>query len=130
MRTEARAVIINIFDMRADHMAVDPIDAAILGYESRVDRNGVTVVDVIWDEPQTRENISVTDAIAWASGLPEPIALMIYDAASHCSYLAQLRMEIRGAAERVLNRVAIRRPPEGMLLAANRDKKQQNTEEQ
>ena len=123
-------MIANIFDMRADHMAVDPIDAVVVAYDSRIDRNGVTVVDVIWDEPQTRENISVTDAIAWASGLPEPIALMIYDAASHCSYLAQLRMEIRGAAERTLNRLAIRRPPEGMLLTANRDTKQQDTEEQ
>ena len=123
-------MIVNIFDMRADHMAVDPVDAIIVPYDSRVDRNGVTVVDVIWDEPQTRENISVTDAIAWAADKSEPIALMIYDAASHCSYLAQLRMEIRGAAERVLNRVAIRRPPEGILLAVNRDAEQKGAEEQ
>ncbi|MBW8617439.1 MAG: hypothetical protein KGO21_01905 [Hyphomicrobiales bacterium] len=123
-------MIVNIFDMRADHMAVDPIDAVLVAYDSRVDRNGVTVVDVIWDAPQTRESISVTDAITWAAGKPEPIALMIYDAASCCSYLAQLRMEIRGAAERVLNRVAIRRPPEGMLLTANRDAKQKGAVEQ
>ena len=122
-------MIINIFDMRADHMAVDPVDAAIVPYDSRIDRNGVTVVDVIWDEPQTREGISVTDALAWATGKPEPIALMLYDAASRYSYLAQLRMEIRGAAERVLNRVAIRRPPEGMTLNANRDTEQQSAEE-
>ena len=118
-------MIVNIFDMRADHMAISPIDAVIVGYDSRVDRNGVTVVDVIWEQPITREDISMSDAIAWAAGKPEPIVLMIYDAASRCSYLAQLRMDIKGAAERVLNRVAIKRPPQGMMLGVNNEVVQQ-----
>ncbi|MFM8606328.1 MAG: hypothetical protein ACKOBC_00005 [Hyphomicrobiales bacterium] len=123
-------MIVNIFDMRADHMAVDPIDAVIVGYDSRVDRNGVTVVDVVWEEPVIRKDVSFTDALAWATALPDQYTLMIYDAASRSSYLAELRMNIQGAAERVILRTAIRRPPAGISLYTINDTEPQAAVEQ
>ena len=103
-------MIINIFDMRADHMAVDPVDAAILGYESRVDRNGVIIADVSWDSPYLRKDISITSAIEWASLVQEKVNLILFDAESRASRLAELRMDIKGSAERILLRLAIKPP--------------------
>ena len=91
-------------------MAADPLDAAVVGIESRIDRNGVIVIDTDWHDPRLRKDISLTDAIAWANAKAEPLALMLFDADSRRSRLAELRMQQMGAAERVINRVAITRP--------------------
>ena len=107
-------MIVNIFDMRADHMAADPLDAAVVGFESRIDRNGVTVIDTNWQDTRMRKDLSLTDSIAWASAKSEPVALMLFDATSRCSRLAEFRMDVKGACDRILDRLGISYPVGGV----------------
>ena len=103
-------MIVNIFDLRADHMASDSLDAAVVGCDCRIDLNGVLVVDANWKEPRLRKGVSIASAIAWAVAKPEPVALLLFDGDARCSRLAELRMENKGARERILGRLAITQP--------------------
>ena len=87
----ARAVIVNILDIRADHQAIFPIDALLMGYRPAVDGNGVQRANVTYDLNLARHNLSLTSAIEWAAAKDYGVVLSLFDATSQLSKLAEER---------------------------------------
>ena len=103
-------MIINILDLRADHQAIDPIDAAVIGHELEMDESGVLRAEQRWDIRRLRLDVTLTEAITWASAKSEQVVLLLFDAESQCTLLAEERMSRKLARELTLAEACVLLP--------------------
>ena len=96
-------MIINILDLRADHQAVNPIDAAVMGFDQETEKNGVLRAVLNWQHRRIKRDVDVAAAISWAQSKAEPAILMLFDAESTRSELADERMAMALAKQLALS---------------------------
>lgn len=114
-------MITNVLDCRGDHSAIDPIDAMVVSYAFEGDGNGVALARPNIREGTLREDVTVTDALAWAQELPRGVVLILFDGSSRRSRLADERSTEPGASRRRLMELGIRIPLDGMRFERERD---------
>lgn len=86
-------MIVNILDLRADHSAIGPIDAAVVTPIHGVDPTGILIVHAdMWQGKIMRETM-VTTAVEWASDMNDSVILLLLDAESGRTAEAERRME-------------------------------------
>ena len=59
-------MITNVLDCRGDHSAIDPVDAMVVSYALESDGRGVALARPNMREGTVREDVNVSDALAWA----------------------------------------------------------------
>lgn len=114
-------MITNVLDCRGDHSAIDPIDAMVVSYALQGDGSGVALARPNIREGTLREDITVTDALAWAQGLPRGVVLILFDGTSRRSRLADERSAEPGANRRRLMELGICIPLDGMRFEREQD---------
>ena len=114
-------MITNVLDCRGDHSAIDPIDAMVVSYELEGDGSGVALARPNMREGTLREDISVTDALAWAQALPRGVVLILFDGTCRRSRLADECSSEPGANRRRLMELGIRIPLDGMRFQREQD---------
>lgn len=114
-------MITNVLDCRGDHSAIDPVDAMIVSYALEADGRGVSLARTNIREGIVREDISVTDALAWAQELPRGVVLILLDGSRMRSELAEERSSEPGANRRRLLELGIRIPLDGMRFEREQD---------
>lgn len=114
-------MITNMLDCRADHSAIDPVDAMVISYTLEGDVRGVALARPDIREGIVRENITVTDALAWAEALPRGVVLILLDGTRVRSTLADERSLEPGANRRKLLELGIRIPLDGMRFEREQD---------
>jgi hypothetical protein len=114
-------MITNVLDCRGDHSAIDPVDAMVVSYVLEGDGSGVALARPSIREGIVREDISVTDALAWAQELPRGVVLILLDGSRARSELAEERSSEPSANRRRLMELGIRIPLDGMRFEREQD---------
>ena len=114
-------MITNVLDCRGDHSAIDPIDAMVVSYALEGDGSGVALARPNIREGTLREDVTVTDALAWAQELPRGVVLILFDGTSRRSRLADERSTEPGANRHMLMELGIPIPLDGMRFEREQD---------
>lgn len=114
-------MITNVLDCRADHSTIEPIDAMVVNHAIEGDGRGIVLARADIREGIVREDISVTEALAWAGGLPRGVVLILFDGSSIRSRLADERMAEGGAVRHRLADLGVQIPADGMRFEREQD---------
>lgn len=114
-------MIANVLDCRADHSAIEPIDAMVVSHAIEGDGHGIVLARANIRNGIVREDTSVTDALAWAETLPRAVVLILFDGTSRRTKLADERVLEPGAVRHRLVELGIRIPVDGMRFEREQD---------
>ena len=114
-------MIANVLDCRADHSAIEPIDAMVVSHAIEGDGRGVVLARADIRDGIVREDTSVGDALAWAGSLPRAVVLILFDGTSIRTKLADERAGEPGAVRCRLMELGIRIPVDGMRFEREQD---------
>ena len=114
-------MIANVLDCRADHSAIEPIDAMVVPHATEGDGRGIVLARADISDGIVREDTSVADALAWAGSLPRGVVLILFDGTSGRTKLADERTSEPGAVRRRLLELGIRIPVDGMRFEREQD---------
>ena len=114
-------MITNVLDCRGDHSVTGPIDALVVSYALEGDGRGVALARPNMREGMVREDVTVSDALAWAQALPRGVVLILFDGTSRRSRLADERSAEPEDVRRRLIELGIRIPLDGMRFEREQD---------
>ena len=114
-------MITNVLDCRGDHSVTGPIDALVVSYALEGDGRGVALARPNMREGMVREDVTVSDALAWAQALPRGVVLILFDGTSRRSRLADERSAEPEDMRRRLIELGIRIPLDGMRFEREQD---------
>jgi hypothetical protein len=114
-------MIVNVLDCRADHSAIEPVDAMVVSHATEGDGRGVVLARADVRHGVVREDTSVGDALAWAGSLPRGVVLILFGGTSRRTKLADERASEPGAVRHRLLELGIRLPVDGMCFEREQD---------
>ena len=114
-------MIVNVLDCRADHSAIEPVDAMVVSHAIEGDGRGVVLARADLRDGIVREDTSLADALAWAGSLPRGVVLILFDGTSIRTKLADERASEPGTVRGRLLELGIRIPVDGMRFEREQD---------
>lgn len=107
-------MIVNILDCRADHRAIGPIDAAIVRARHMTDERGIMLVEPDFEGGRLKTDVLITAAVDWARRQEHGVILMLFDAESNRTALADDRVARKDALVQALQELSIEIPFGGL----------------